>query len=232
MSERRYTDEEVQRILADAAQSEGTQGATGDAESGMTLAEIQRAASEVGLSSAAVTTAAVALDRKSLTLAHPRVLGLRSGVAETASLVRPLSDVEWRKFVAVLRDTFEAPGREEHGGGRWEWRNGNLRVTVESVGEGALLEMRTQKESARALVRGGLVALGMSGVFAAALAAVSANPRAMAGVLVMTLGGAAMAAVGALQLPAWLSARRRQFAAIADYARRITAVGTEPGSES
>jgi hypothetical protein len=222
MSDRRYTDEEVQQILADAAESEGAQSTSSDVESGMTLAEIQRVASEAGLSTRAIVTAAAALDRKPLTIAVPRVLGLKAGVAESVSLARPLTDVEWRKFVSLLRDTFEASGREEQVEGRREWRNGNLRVTVESVGTGAILEMRTRKESARALVRGGLGIMSMSAVFEGVLALTSASPRGMVVMLAMTVVGAGVGALGALQLPAWLSARRRQFAAIAEYARRAT----------
>lgn len=227
MSDRRYTDEEVQQILAGAAESEGRQSTSGDPETGMTLAEIKHAASEAGLSSSAVVTAAAALDRKTLEIAAPRVLGLKAGVAESVSLARPLNDVEWRKFVSLLRDTFEASGREEQVEGRREWRNGNLRVALESAGDGALLDMRTRKESARMLVRMGLAIVGVSAVVEAVLAVTGANPGGMVGVLTTTLVGTGMTALGALQLPTWLSARRRQFAAIADYARRITGSDAE-----
>ena len=227
MADRRYTDDEVQQILAQAAESEGAQGTSGDGEPGMTLDEIQRVASEAGLSSTAVVTAAAALDRKAVAIAAPRVFGLKAGVADSVALARPLNDVEWRKFVSVLRDTFEASGREEQVEGRREWRNGNLRVTLESVGTGAILDMRTQKESARALVRGGLAVVGMSAVFEAVLAVTRSNPAGMVAVLGMTFAGLGMSAFGALQLPTWLSARRRQFAAIADYARRITGSTSE-----
>jgi hypothetical protein len=222
MSDRRFTDEEVQQILAAAAQAEGAERTHSDAERGMTLAELQRVASEAGLSSTAVATAAAALDHKSLALADPRVLGLKSGVAQSVALSRPLSDVEWRKLVALLRDTFAASGREEQVEGRREWRNGNLRVALESVGDGAWLEMRTQKESARALVRSGLAIVGVSAIVEVVLAATGANLGGMAGVLTTTFVGAGMAALGALQLPTWLSARRRQFAAIAEYVQQIT----------
>lgn len=221
MSDRRFTDEEVQQILAAAAQAEGAERTTSDAESGMTLAELQRVASEAGLSSAAIAKAAAALDHKSVALGDPRILGLRTGVARSVTLSRPLTDVEWRKVVAALRDTFAASGREEQVEGRREWRNGNLRVTLESVGDGAWLEMRTQKESARGLVRGGLAIVGVSAIVEVVLAVTGANAGGMAGVLTTTLAGAGMAAFGALQLPTWLSARRRQFAAIAEYVQQI-----------
>jgi hypothetical protein len=82
--------------------------------------------------------------------------------------------------------------------------------------------MRTQKESARALVRSGLAIVGVSAIVEVVLAATGANLGGMAGVLTTTFVGAGMAALGALQLPTWLSARRRQFAAIAEYVQQIT----------
>jgi len=96
MADRRYTDDEVQQILAQAAESEGARGTSGDGEPGMTLDEIQRVASEAGLSSTAVVTAAAALDRKAVAIAAPRVFGLKAGVADSVALARPLNDVEWR----------------------------------------------------------------------------------------------------------------------------------------
>src|SRR5205823_5045732 len=174
------------------------------------------------LNPAAVATAAAALDRSPSRIADPRRLALRAKVAESVSLARPLNDAEWRQLVVLLRDTFEASGREQQVEGRWEWRNGNLRVAVESMGTGALLDMRTTKASARALVGGGLTMLAISAGFAAAQFAANTNPRALLDVVIMTSAGVAMIVAGALPLPLWLSARRRQFAAIADYARRIT----------
>src|SRR5207248_5437904 len=145
-----------EHILADVAESEVTRSASGQGEFGLTLAEIQHIASEAGLNPAAVATAAAALNRTPSRIADPRRLALQAKVAESVSLARPLNDAEWRQLVVLLRDTFEASGREQQVEGRWEWRNGNLRVAVESMGTGALLDMRTTKSSARALAGGGL----------------------------------------------------------------------------
>jgi hypothetical protein len=49
----------------------------------------------------------------------------------------------------------------------------------------------------------------------------------MMAILPITATGIGMSALGALQLPTWLSARRRQFAAIGDYARRVTGSDAE-----
>ena len=219
MPERRYSDEDVHRILSNAVEVDAAVDMGG--ERGLTLAEIQSIAAEAGLSPAAVAAAADALDRTPAAPATPRMMGLPVGVARSVAIPGSIDDAGWRRLVAFLRDTFEAQGREEQGVGRREWRNGNLRIALEEVGGTTLLHMRTRKESARALVRaGGMVVLG-SLVMEAATAFVHSPANILAGVLTLALGGGAMAAVGALQLPYWSAARRKQFEAVADYARQL-----------
>lgn len=220
--ERRYSDEEVKRILASAVESDAALSA-GAPERGMTLAEIQRIGAEAGLSTASVNAAAVALDHAPSVPATQRVLGLRVGVEQTVALPRPLDDAAWRRLVGFLRDTFEAQGRESDVAGLREWRNGNLRVVVEPAGDGALLQMRTRKSNAGTLVRTGASMLGgaaILGVFGAlAHVAIFAVP----GVEMLVMGGAVLTTVGAAQLPGWSAARQRQFEAVAEYARQLTA---------
>ena len=219
MPERHYSDEEVHRILANAVEVDAAVDM--GAERGLTLAQIQSIAAEAGLSPSAVIAAADALDLAPPVPHAPRMLGLPVGVARTVAIPGGIDESGWRRLVAFLRDTFEAQGREEHGGGRREWRNGNLRIALEEVGGTTLLHMRTRKESARTLVRGGgsmlLASLVLEGV--AILAPSGAN--AVGGALALALGGAAMAAVGALQLPSWTAGRRKQFEAVAEYARQL-----------
>ena len=222
MPERRYTDAEVDRILADAAQAEAARASASETGTGMTLGEIQRIAAEAGLNPSSVVSAAAALARRPTESASPRLLGVRSGVIVSVPLARQVSDAEWQRFVSLLRDTFHAAGRQEVGAARREWRNGNLCVAIESAGDNAVLDMRTQRESARALVRGGLMALGGSGAMAAALMVASANVHALTGVLVTGFAGAAMTLGGMLQLPWWAASRRRQFESVAEFARTLT----------
>jgi hypothetical protein len=219
--ERRYSEEEVRRILADAVEVDSSTAAR--AEGGLTVEQIRRVAAEAGLSQASVTTAIATLDHVSAAPATPRLLGLPVGVASTVVLPGAIADAEWRRLVGFLQDTFEARGREEHGGGRREWRNGNLRIALEAVDGATLLHLRTRKESARSLIRaGGSVLLG-SLVFGVASTVATGGMTAIAGVLAMGVGGLAMAAAGALQIPSWSSERQRQFQAVADYARSLSA---------
>jgi hypothetical protein len=221
MPERRYSDDDVHRILSSAVEVDAAVDA--GAGRGLTLAQIQSIAAEAGLSPAAVAAAADALDRTPPVPATPRMMGLPVGVAQSVAIPGTIDDAGWRRLVAFLRDSFEAQGREELGVGRREWRNGNLRIALEDVGGTTLLHMRTRKENARALIRsGGFVVLG-SAVMEAATAFVHAPPNTLAGALAMALGGVTMAAVGLLQLPAWSAARSRQFEAVAEFARQLSA---------
>ncbi len=221
MPERRYSDEEVRLILANAVEVDATIEA-GD-EGGLTLSQLQRVAAEAGLSEQSVTVAAAALDHTLRMPASPRVLGLPMGVASTIALSGSLEDAEWRRLVGFLQDTFEARGREESGNGRREWRNGNLRIALEVVDRTTLLHLRTRKESARSMIRVGGALLVGSLVIGLATSIAQGGMSGVADVLAMALGGAAMTAMGALQLPSWASARQKQFQAVADYARQLSA---------
>ena len=222
MAERRYTDAEVEQILADAAQAEAKRAAATESGNGMTLAEIQQIAAEAGLNPSSVVTAAGALARRGTAGGDPRLLGVRAGVNVSVALARPVSDAEWQEIVAVLRETFGAAGRQELGPKRREWRNGNLQIAIDSAGGGVVLDMRTRREGARAFVRGGLTVLGGSGAVAAALTLAGTGPHALPGVLVMAFTGAAMTLGGMLQLPWWTRVRRRQFESIAEYTHALT----------
>ena len=222
MAERRYTDAEVEQILAAAAQAEATGAAGAESSKGMTIAEIQQIAAEAGLQSSSVVTAAAALARRGLVRRDPRLLGVRSGVNVSVPLVREVSDAEWQDIVAVLRDTFHAAGHQEVGPRRREWWNGNLRIAIESAGGQVVLDMRTQREGARLLVRAGLTMLGGSGALAAGLAVAGTSAHALPSLALMTFVGASLTLRGMLQLPWWARSRQRQFEAIAEYTQALT----------
>jgi len=86
--------------------------------------------------------------------------------------------------------------------------------------------MRTRKEDARSMIRLG-TALTVGGLVMAAVTAVAnRTPQAIAGILAIAFGGGAMGLSGALQLPRWSATRRKQFEAVGEYARRLSA-GTD-----
>ena len=218
--ERRYTDEEVRLILSNAVEVDSSMAA--EAERGLTLAQIQRVAAEAGLSPASVAAAAATLDQEARTPAPPRVFGLPVGVGSTVVLPGPLSHGDWRQLVTFLQDTFEAKGREEQGAGRRQWWNGNLRIAVDEVDGTTLLHLRTRKESAGSFIRGGGSLMIGSIILGAGSALILDGAIATAAVA-MGLGGLGMASVGAVQLPTWSAMRKKQFDAVAQFARALSA---------
>lgn len=217
---RRYSDDDVQRILALAAESEASALTAGDRP--WTLEDVQRVGAEAGLSPASVAAAALAFERQGASPEDRRYLGLPIAVARAVPLDRELSDADWERLVSRLQDTFAARGRVEVRGGRREWRNGNLRVIHEPAGDGAVLELRTRKGDARAMFGMGAAMLVSSGITGAAVVAAGADPSGLAAAALAGAVSVATLVVGALRLPAWASVRARQFDAIAGFARRLT----------
>ena len=222
MTERRFTDEDVDRILARAAETEAALLAAGS-ERSWTLAEIQRVGLEAGLAPQAIAAAAVSLDRGGSLARDQRFLGLPVAVAHTVALDRALGDEEWARLVGELRDTFDAQGRERVAGRRREWGNGNLRVTYEPEGDGAFLAFRTRKGDARPLLN---LAAGVTVASAASAAFVHFTSGDVAAVTAAAVSGAvALGALvaSAIRLPSWAGTRARQFASVARYARQLGA---------
>jgi hypothetical protein len=230
MPVRRYSDEDVRHILALAADAEAAAGA--DPDRPWSLTDVERIGAEAGLAPESVAAAALALERQ-VGRPAPRYFGLPVAVSRAVPLSRRLTDEDWERLVVELRETFAAGGRTQVSGARREWRVGNLRVTHEPAGSGALLEMRTRKGDARLFLGVGLMLLLLAvvaAVVASAGAAASptgvaspADARRMAFAWLAGAGGLLMLLVGALRLPAWARERARQFEALAAFARRITA---------
>jgi hypothetical protein len=209
MTERRYNDDEVAAIFAQAAQGQLTPGAAVPAEEGLTLLQLQEIGREVGIAPEAVTRAAHAL---ALREQQPpgRFLGLPISVGRTVALNRRLSDREWEQLVVQLRQVFNAPGTLRSDGAFREWRNGNLRVLLEPTPSGHQLRLRTSNGSAREWMRGGLAAVGVSAATAIGLAAGGHLSHGLPGVIFLSLVGLGMFANGALRLPSWARRRSRQ----------------------
>lgn len=215
MTERRFDDAEVSAIFARAADRSTANPGLAAREDGMTLAQLQEIGREVGISPAAIASAALAL-RQGAADTETRVLGLPVSVGHTVTLGRRLSPEEWERVVVLLRETFNARGKTASEGSLRHWTNGNLQVLLEPMGQGDRLRMRTTKGNAKASLLLNSWLVGSSIV-----AGVVASQAAMAPQLVTTFSAlgavaAGMIAYRAWQLPAWAKARREQMRAIAD----------------
>ena len=226
MPERHYSDEEVRRILALAAEAEAAAAAEPDRP--WTLSDVEQIGAEAGLAPQAVSAAAFALEQQAVPAEHARLFGLPVAVSRAVPLSRHLSDDDWDRLVGQLRETFATRGVTRVSGARREWRVGNLRVTHEPAGNGALLQLRTRKGDARAFLQMGVMLLLAAAVAAllATFGAASPNGHDARRLTLAWLAGVAgtlMLVVGVLRLPAWARRRARQFEALAAYARQISA---------
>jgi hypothetical protein len=217
MSERRYTDEEVAAIFERAAKSQaGLQRQQPHADpQGMTLGELQQIGKDVGIPAELVVSAAREIDLAGRPTER-KYLGLTVGVGRTVDLPRRLTDEEWERVVADLRETFDARGTLRSEGSTRMWSNGNLQIMLEPTATSHRLRMRTVKGDSRGWISGGLAMIAFGIV--TTIAKVIGGPVDMAivsSVWGLTAFGTAMVGVGALRLPPWSRERRRQMEEIA-----------------
>lgn len=209
MTERRYREDEVAAIFADAAESQELAPRPAGAGTGMTLPELQEIGREVGISAEAIARAAGQLDRPAQQ-ASRQFLGLPIGVGRTVELGRYLSDAEWDRLVVDLRETFDARGRVSGHGSLRQWTNGNLQALLEPGASGHRLRLRTLNGNARGFLLGGVGTLGVGAVtyLAAMLGGGTIGGLDMVGSFGII--GAGLMAMGAVRLPSWAKTRQRQ----------------------
>jgi hypothetical protein len=216
MSERRFSEDEVAEILKYAAESQESGKSLMPSAKGLTLSELTEIGREVGISPEAMQHAAQRFAGPDP--ATRRFLGFPIGVGRTVELRRKLTDEEWERLVADLRQTFDARGVVRQEGSLRSWSNGNLQVHLEPTESGQRLRLRTVKGSAQGLIGGGI---GLMSAAAAILAAAvfpgvfDSGGFGMA-VGMLAAGGAGMFATGALGLPAWARLRQQQMDEIAE----------------
>jgi hypothetical protein len=212
-SNRRYTEAEVEEILRRATNvSEASDRSLASFE-GMTLAELQDIAGEVGIDPLQVSRAATALDRREATPSLTRTfMGAKIGVGRTAQFDRRLTQEEWHRLVLDLRDTFDAKGKVREEGSFREWTNGNLQALLEPTDTGERLRLKTVKGDAKPALVGGLT---MAGVFSVllilgTLSGSFTDPTN----LFWILAGGALFAVQRIRLPRWAETRELQMEGI------------------
>jgi hypothetical protein len=216
MGERRFSEEEVAEILKYAAEAEDSGRSLTAPNSGLTLAELNEIGREVGISTEAMQQAVRRIGNSSQPART--FLGFPISVQRTVDIDRKLTDDEWDRLVADLREIFDARGVVRHEGSLRSWSNGNLHVLLEPTATGQRLRLRTLKGEARGLIGGGLVMAGAASVLLAISAAAGAlgDGGSLAAVGTLMTGGIAMFGVGSFGLPAWARLRQRQMDEIAD----------------
>ena len=119
MPDRRYDQNELAAILRSAA-DEQTQAPSGEDTDGLTLADIQRVPSEVGIDPKFIANAAERLDRR------PAKKGFHLGGTPTNEIIErnfegELDDEAWEEIVGELRATFGCTGTPSLMGSSREW---------------------------------------------------------------------------------------------------------------
>jgi hypothetical protein len=216
MSERRFSEQEVAEILKYAAESQHSEGNVLPVANGLTLSELTEIGREVGIAPEAMQLAARRFDR---TDRSTRLfLGLPIGVGRTIELDRKLTDEEWDRLVADLRETFDAKGVVKTEGSLRSWSNGNLQALLEPGANGHRLRLRTVRGNAQAMIGGGIMMFAMSALLTA-VAVVKGTVIDPGFITSVTLiGGMGIAAfgTGAIGLPGWARLRRRQMDEVAE----------------
>lgn len=221
MSDRRFNEEEVAAILKDAAEAQYSDDRLLPSSGGLTLAELQSIGREAGISPEMIENAA----QRFRPAQQPtrKFLGLPLGVAQTVEFDRRLTEKEWERIVADLRETFEAPGVVRSQGSLRQWTNGNLQALLEPTVTGQRLRMSTVKGNAPGLIVGGiLVFTGAAAALVTAFATgVTHDTGLMASILTAMTGGAGMFGGSAMRLPGWARRRQQQMDQIAERVAQI-----------
>jgi hypothetical protein len=221
MTERRYGDDEVREIFS-LATTGGTRDRSLPADSdGLTLAEMQRIAQEVGIDPSRVALAADTLDARGRVAPVRKSFGLPVGVSRVVDLPRTPTDREWEQMVSEFRTTFGTRGQTTSSGGLREWSNGNLHICVEPTTRGEQLRLSTLKEDAMALNGLAVVLSAMAVIMAAVVTAAGKPSKALA--IVIMLGGMALVtfSTNVIRLPRWARERTRQMESLAEHAVRL-----------
>jgi hypothetical protein len=213
MTERRYSDQEVEAIFLKAAQGQDSASPHGTGEDGLTLSQLQEIGREVGISPDAVTRAAQSLELEGRARSGT-LLGFPIRVERTIVLHRWLSEPEWERLVVQLREVFHARGTMSASGSFRQWRNGNLQALLEPTPTGHRLRLMTVKGNARIRIAAGLGILGVAVVLAVSALAGGRLGSALPEVALLSLIGIGTFASGTARLPRWARLRGRQMDAI------------------
>jgi hypothetical protein len=214
-SERRYSESEVAEILERA-----TRDLPGDhvpaAGSGVTLAQLQDIAGEVGIpqdriAAAARTVAGLPAERPApTTFGHPR------RVEHVVALTRAPTDDEWERMVVDLREVFDTKGTLDGQGNLRTWSDRHLHVHVEPDGDGYRIRLDDTHVDAPGVVAAGISCLAAAGLFGVLVMTreVSGNGPVVISTIagMMAVGGAGLLAHLRRALPRWGRERLAQFA--------------------
>ncbi|MCL7980763.1 MAG: hypothetical protein M8865_12775 [marine benthic group bacterium] len=225
---RRYDEHEIAEILRRASEADTGISSTPARLAGLTLAEIQLIAGEVGIEPHGIERAARELESVR-TGPAATWLGAPRAVSRTVGLPRRMTDDEWTRLVVLLRETFDARGEIETTGPIRTWHNGNLEVHVEPVDDGYRLRMRTLKGELEAISGAALSILMVALIMAIAILSKRGIDPALFISAIFAAGGLGMLSSARLRLPGWAAERATQMDEIAAHVERMLRELPAPG---
>lgn len=229
MTERRYGEDEVREILSLATTGDTREQSVTGESAGLTLAELQRIAQEVGIDPTRIAMAAEKFGSSGTPAPVRKSFGLPVGISRVVDLPRAPTDREWEQMIAECRTTFGVQGKVTATGGLRSWSVGNLHISIEPTERGERLRLSTLKEDAIALNGLSTVMMGMSLVFSGVVAATGRPDKALA--IFALFGGMSVLTFGAnlIRLPRWRKEREQQMEALAQRAVKLLSNPQTPG---
>lgn len=215
MSERRYSDEEIAAIFAQAAQR-GVTPPPALPGAGLTLIELQRIASEVGLEPDAVVQAAARLNQPAVISRQParvtrKHFWLPVEIGRTVDLPHRLTDEEWAQLVADLRITFDARGNTLEGDTVRQWTGGGVQAVLTRTDSGERFQLRSFRRQGVVMLWTAVVSFNVAAVsFFFPLAGLNDDPLFVQTSIFAALAGIGIVAVTTQRLKAWSRFGRQQ----------------------
>ena len=224
----RFSEDDINAIFQEAIRAQEEARGLGRRD-GLSLDELHEIGAELGISPEFITRAAAA--RRTPITAKPdrRIIGIPISVERVVELPRAITDDEWGRIVADLRQTFDARGKVSEAGTLRQWTNGNLSAMLEPSDDGWQLRLRTLKGSAAPRI-GVSGALALFGALLLTLLYFKTNPQDPSKYVfgfMYFVAAAGLAGFTAASTKAWHRERSEQMDALA---RRVSAmvVGAEP----
>jgi hypothetical protein len=215
MSERRYTEDEIAEIFAHAAQR-GTTPPPTPMNTGLTLAELQHIAGEVGLEPDAVAQAAARINRPAVVSRQPATVTRRHfwlpiEIGRTVELPNRLTDDEWVQLVADLRTTFDARGSTHETDSVRQWTGGGVRAVLSRTDTGERFQLSSFRRHGVVMLWTAVVSFNVAAVsFFFPLTGLNSDVAFLQTATFATIAGVGIVAATAQRLKAWSRWGRQQ----------------------
>lgn len=221
--DRRYLDHETRQILDLALGDDDEPGRALPSGEGLTLAELQEAAQELGVSADRITQAVATFEGRGELVPRSTTVGLPTSIGSTVQLPRAPSDREWELLVAELRTTFGGKGELTSHGSMREWSHGSLHALIEPTETGYRLRVTDSSGAVAGIVVGGLIVAFALVIFMVLLGKDQAGFKLAVPALLSLLGGG-LATGSALFLPKWAREQEQRMAQIGRHAVALLAL--------